>query len=202
MLAGLFAEHRDRRIITASFASHLHRIQQIADAAIGAGRKVATLGLSMKKNVRLGIDLGVITIPDSSLIDIEDIDRYEPGEICVISTGSQGEPMSALALMAATESRWLTLTPEGPVFAMSGLGYTHPVFGHGFDHGPEVVVAHDALTADERGWSNPLAMHVQALVAAELADGGTVHRGIGVLEQLFVGAHAPTGLAGLMDPAR
>ena len=98
--------------------------------------------------------------------------------------------------------RRLTLTPDGPVFAMSGLGYTHPVFGHGFDHGPEVVVAHDALTAEERGWSNPLAMHVQALVTAELADGGAVHRGIGVLEQLFVGTHAPTGLAGLMDPAR
>lgn len=109
VLAGLFAEHRDRRIITASFASHLHRIQQIADAAIGAGRKVATLGLSMKKNVRLGIDLGVITIPDSSLIDIEDIDRYEPGEICVISTGSQGEPMSALSLLARGENKFIKL---------------------------------------------------------------------------------------------
>ena len=60
VLRSLFAEHRGRRIITASFASHLHRIQQIADAAIDAGRKVATLGLSMKKNVRLGRDLGVL----------------------------------------------------------------------------------------------------------------------------------------------
>ena len=73
------SEHRGRRIITASFASHLHRIQQIADAAIADGRKVATLGLSMKKNVRLGRDLGVIDIPESSLIDIEDIDDYAPG---------------------------------------------------------------------------------------------------------------------------
>ncbi len=63
VLRSLFTEHRDRRIITASFASHLHRIQQIADAAIESGRKVATLGLSMKKNVRLGLDLGVITPP-------------------------------------------------------------------------------------------------------------------------------------------
>ena len=77
--ASLFAEHRDRRIITASFASHLHRIQQIADAAIDSGRKVATLGLSMRKNVQLGIDLGVVHIPASSFIDIEDIDRYPPG---------------------------------------------------------------------------------------------------------------------------
>ena len=119
VLAGLFAEHRDRRIITASFASHLHRIQQIADAAIGAGRKVATLGLSMKKNVRLGIDLGVITIPDSSLIDIEDIDQYEPGEICVISTGSQGEPMSALSLLARGENKFIKLGERDTVILSS-----------------------------------------------------------------------------------
>lgn len=119
VLAGLFAEHRDRRIITASFASHLHRIQQIVDAAIGAGRKVATLGLSMKKNVRLGIDLGVITIPDSALIDIEDIDQYEPGQICVISTGSQGEPMSALSLLARGENKFVKLGEHDTVILSS-----------------------------------------------------------------------------------
>lgn len=98
--------------------------------------------------------------------------------------------------------RRLTLTPGGTVFAMSGLGYTHPVWGHGRDHGEDAVVAYDRLAEAERGWGNPLAMHVQALVTAELADGGTVHRGVGVLEQLFVGPHAPTALSGLMDPAR
>ncbi|MAT06781.1 MAG: ribonuclease J [Acidimicrobiaceae bacterium] len=119
VLVGLFAEHRDRRIITASFASHLHRIQQIADAAIGAGRKVATLGLSMKKNVRLGLDLGVLKIPDSALVDIGDIDRYEPGEICVISTGSQGEPMSALALLARGENKFVKLGEHDTVILSS-----------------------------------------------------------------------------------
>ncbi|MEM1332736.1 MAG: ribonuclease J [Actinomycetota bacterium] len=109
VLRRLFAEHRDRRIITASFASHLHRIQQIAEAAIEDGRKVATLGLSMRKNVRLGLDLGVLNLPESSIIDIEDIDRYEPNEICVISTGSQGEPMSALGLMARGENKFIKL---------------------------------------------------------------------------------------------
>jgi len=94
----------------------------------------------------------------------------------------------------------LTLSPSGPTFAMSGLGYTHPVWGHGFDHG-DLEVAHDSLSEAERAWGNPLAMHVQALVTAELVDGGTEQRGIGVLEQLFVGPHAPTGLAGLLDPA-
>ena len=94
----------------------------------------------------------------------------------------------------------LSLVPSGPLFAMSGLGYTHPVWGHGLDHGADPVVAHDALTVEERRWANPLAMHVQAIVTAELTDGTGTHRGVGVLEQLFVGPHAPTGLAGLMDP--
>ena len=74
VLRPLFAAHHGRRIITASFASHLHRIQQIADAAVADGRKVATLGLSMKKNVRLGRDLKVLDIPESSMIDVADID--------------------------------------------------------------------------------------------------------------------------------
>ena len=109
VLHGLFAAQRGRRIITASFASHLHRIQQIATAAIADGRVVATLGLSMKKNVRLGRELKVLDIPESSLIDIEEIDRHDPGKVCIISTGSQGEPMSALGLMARGENRWLKL---------------------------------------------------------------------------------------------
>jgi ribonuclease J len=119
VLRGLFAQQRGRRIITASFASHIHRIQQIADAAVEEGRKVATLGLSMKKNIRLGLDLGVFRIPESSLIDIEDIGRYDPGDICIISTGSQGEPMSALGLMARGENRWLKLNDQDTVVLSS-----------------------------------------------------------------------------------
>jgi ribonuclease J len=107
VLRSVFAEQKGRRIITASFASHLHRIQQIADAAIANGRVVATLGLSMKKNVRMGRDLGVLNVPDASLVDIEDIDKYQPGQVCIVSTGSQGEPMSALALLARGESKWV-----------------------------------------------------------------------------------------------
>lgn len=119
VLRNLMVEHADRRIITASFASHLHRIQQIADAAIASGRKVATLGLSMRKNVRLGLQLGVLKIPESALIDVEDIDRYEPGQICVISTGSQGEPMSALALLARGENRFVKLGDRDTVILSS-----------------------------------------------------------------------------------
>jgi ribonuclease J len=119
VLTGLFAAHRDRRIITASFASHLHRIQQIATAAMADGRKIATLGLSMKKNIRLGRELKVLDIPESAIIDIEEIDKYQPGQICIISTGSQGEPMSALGLMARGENRWLKLGEHDTVVLSS-----------------------------------------------------------------------------------
>jgi ribonuclease J len=125
VLYGLFHAHEGRRIICACFASHVHRVQQIADAAIAFDRKVATVGLSMKKNVKLAREMGVLRIPDSAMIDIEDVDDYEPGEVCVISTGSQGEPMSALSRMAAKESRWLKLTDQDTVILSS-----HPIPGN------------------------------------------------------------------------
>jgi ribonuclease J len=121
----VFAAHADRRIVTACFASHIHRVQQIADTAIAQGRVVATLGLSMKKNVRLARELGVLQIPDDKLVDINDIDDLEPSRVCVISTGSQGEPMSALARMAANESKWLKLTEHDTVVLSS-----HPIPGN------------------------------------------------------------------------
>ncbi len=118
-LNSLFLQHAGRRIITASFASHLHRIQQIANAAVASGRKVATLGLSMKKNVRLGRELKVLDIPESALIDIEDISDYDPGDICVISTGSQGEPMAALSLLARGENKFVKLGEHDTVILSS-----------------------------------------------------------------------------------
>ncbi len=118
-LRAIFAAQRDRRVITASFASHIHRIQQIATAAIGEGRKIATLGLSIKKNVRMARDLGLLDIPESSMIDIETIDKYPPGKVCIISTGSQGEPMSALSLLARGDNRWLTIGDTDTVILSS-----------------------------------------------------------------------------------
>ncbi|MEZ5223018.1 MAG: ribonuclease J [Ilumatobacteraceae bacterium] len=119
VLRQLFVEQPDRRIITASFASHLHRIQQIMDAAVATGRVVATLGLSMKKNVRMGRDLGIIRIPDDKLVDIDDIDRYPAGKVCIVSTGSQGEPMSALALLARGESKFVKVGEHDTVILSS-----------------------------------------------------------------------------------
>jgi ribonuclease J len=125
VLYNLFHEQEGRRIVTACFASHIHRIQQIADAAIAFDRVIATLGMSMKKNVALARELGLLDIPDKHLRDIEDVADLPPGKVCIISTGSQGEPMSALALMAANESRWLKLNDKDTVILSS-----HPIPGN------------------------------------------------------------------------
>jgi ribonuclease J len=118
VLDELFVANADKRIIVTCFASHLHRIQQIADAAVVNGRTIATLGRSMGKNVALARSMGLLSIPDASLVDIEKIGDLDPRRVCVISTGSQGEPLSALALMAAGENKWLRVG-EGDVVILS-----------------------------------------------------------------------------------
>jgi ribonuclease J len=117
-LRRIFDAHPGRRIIVACFASHVHRIQQLSEAAIASGRRVALLGRSMVKNVSLAREQGLLEIPDSSIVDIEEIDHVDPGELCILSTGSQGEPMSALSLMAGGESRWLNIV-DGDVVVLS-----------------------------------------------------------------------------------
>ncbi|MGH9183535.1 MAG: ribonuclease J [Acidimicrobiales bacterium] len=129
-LRTIFSQAKGQRIVTACFASHIHRIQQIADVAIESGRVVATLGLSMRKNVRLARDMGLLHIPDASVLDIADIDEIPPEQVCVISTGSQGEPMSALARMAASENKWLRVGPGDTVILSS-----HPIPGNEADVG-------------------------------------------------------------------
>ncbi len=114
----IFASHRESRFIVACFASHIHRIQQVADAAIMFGRQIALLGRSMLKNVAVARELGLLSIPDHAFVEIEKAGDIEPGKLCVISTGSQGEPMSALSLMSSGESRWLSVT-EGDVVVLS-----------------------------------------------------------------------------------
>jgi ribonuclease J len=118
VLADLFAAHRDKRVIMACFASHIHRIQQIADAAVANGRTIATLGRSMGKNVALARTMGLLSIPDTSLVDIERIGDLDPRRLCVISTGSQGEPMSALALMASADNKRISVG-EGDLVVLS-----------------------------------------------------------------------------------
>jgi ribonuclease J len=125
VLRGVIASHPEQRIVVACFASHIHRVQQLADAAIANGRKVVTLGRSMGKNIALTREMKLLHIPDDALVPIEDINKYKPHEICVISTGSQGEPMSALALMASGQSKWLDITEDDVVILSS-----HPIPGN------------------------------------------------------------------------
>ena len=117
-LRDLFRDNADKRVIVTCFASHLHRIQQVMDAAVNHGRTIATLGRSMGKNVALARSLGVLNVPDASVIDIDDVGDLPPEKVCVISTGSQGEPLSALALMAAGENKRIKVG-EGDVVILS-----------------------------------------------------------------------------------
>ncbi|CAM4298920.1 ribonuclease J [Nocardiopsis rhodophaea] len=89
-----------QRIIVACFASHIHRVQQVLDSAKAHGRKVAFVGRSMVRNMNIARDLGYLTIPGDLLVDVKQLDDLPPGDAVLISTGSQGEPMSALTRMA------------------------------------------------------------------------------------------------------
>ncbi len=96
----LFRHNTASRIIVASFASNVHRLQQIANAALMNNRKVAFSGRSMLNTVRVASEIGYLNIPQDDFIDVEDINRYPDNEICIITTGSQGESMAALTRMA------------------------------------------------------------------------------------------------------
>lgn len=108
----LFAAAEGKRIIIATFASNIHRIQQIIDNAVRTGRKVAVSGRSMINVMGKGIELGYLKIPAGMMIDLELIDKYPPEKLVLITTGSQGEPMSALTRMAMSEHRKVSITPN------------------------------------------------------------------------------------------
>ncbi len=98
------------RIIVASFASHIHRIQQVFDAAHRHGRSVAVIGRSMVKNVNIASNLGYLTVPDGVLVRPHDINVLPADKVVILSTGSQGEPLSALARMASQEHPLVEIT--------------------------------------------------------------------------------------------
>ena len=99
-LERIFAQYEGRRLIIATFSSNVHRVQQIINASANHGRKVAVIGRSMINILGAALELGYMELPDGVLIDVADIRRYKPGEITLITTGSQGEPMSALYRIA------------------------------------------------------------------------------------------------------
>ena len=99
----------DGRIIVTSFASNIHRVQQVVDAAAALGRKVALVGRSMRKNVNIGRSLGHIEVPEGMMIQPQEVEDWPDHKVVVISTGSQGEPLSALRRMAYNDHRQITL---------------------------------------------------------------------------------------------
>ena len=102
-LERIFAQYDDRRLIITTFSSNVHRVQQIINTSYNHGRKVAILGRSMVNVIGAAAELGYMNLPEGVLIDIRDINRYRPEDITLITTGSQGEPMSALYRIAFSE---------------------------------------------------------------------------------------------------
>ncbi|WP_443853988.1 ribonuclease J [Eshraghiella crossota] len=107
----IFDEHKKNRIIVATFASNVDRVQQIINAACSHGRKVAVEGRSMVNIINVAGELGYIQIPDGTLIDTEEIKKYPDDQVTIITTGSQGESMAALSRMAASIHKKVTIKP-------------------------------------------------------------------------------------------
>lgn len=108
----LFAKAKHKRIIVATFASNIHRVQQIIDVAQTRGRKVAVIGRSLENLVKVGEELGYLIVPKNILIPIDSIGSYADDKLVIITTGSQGEPMSALTKMAFGDHRKVSITPN------------------------------------------------------------------------------------------
>jgi ribonuclease J len=108
-------------VVVACFSSHIHRIQQVVNAARANERVVAFLGRSMHQSVEAARRLGLLTVPDADVVPIEAVDSLDPARVVVICTGSQGEPLSALSLMAAREHKWVELRQGDSVVLSSSL---------------------------------------------------------------------------------
>ncbi|MFC4001121.1 ribonuclease J [Prauserella oleivorans] len=120
-----------QRVIVACFASHVHRVQQVLDAALRHGRRVAFVGRSMVRNMGIAADLGLLNIPEGLLIDLDEAVNLPETKVLFVSTGSQGEPLSALSRMARGEHRQISIRAGDTVVLASSLipGNENAVFG-------------------------------------------------------------------------
>lgn len=121
----IFASVDNNRIFVATFASNVHRLQQIIDAAHKTGKKVAVSGRSMANIMDVASELNYLKIPDNTYIDLRDINKYDDNELVIITTGSQGEPLSALTRMSKMEHRQIEIR-RGDVVVFSA----HPIPGN------------------------------------------------------------------------
>ena len=124
-LRRLFLERPERRMVVACFASHIHRVQQIINVAVEQQRKVVLFGRSMEANVKLARKLNLLHADSSIFVDVDAIDQYAPGQICVICTGSQGEPMAALSKLSRGDARGFSVGSLDTVILSS-----HPIPGN------------------------------------------------------------------------
>jgi len=118
-LERIFSQYESKRLIIATFSSNVHRVQQIINASAAHGRKVAVLGRSMENIIGAASELGYMDMPEGVLINIGDIKKYRPSELTLITTGSQGEPMSALYRIAFSEHDRVKLSTEDVVVLSS-----------------------------------------------------------------------------------
>ncbi len=115
----IFMTNTDKRVIIATFSSNVHRVQQIINSSVRFGRKIAVTGRSMLNVVGAAVRLGYMDVPEGALIDIAEIGRYPQEKITIVTTGSQGEPMSALYRMAFSDHSQVELTPKDLVVLSS-----------------------------------------------------------------------------------
>ncbi|MGW0519318.1 ribonuclease J [Crossiella sp. NPDC003009] len=120
-----------QRVIVACFASHVHRVQQVLDVAAAYSRRVALVGRSMVRNMGIAVDLGLLTVPEGLLIDLDEAMQLPEDQVVFVSTGSQGEPLSALSRMARGEHRHISIRAGDLVVLASSLipGNETAVFG-------------------------------------------------------------------------
>ncbi len=118
-LLKIFEKANGRRVIVACFASHIHRIDELLQTCLATGRKVGLLGRSMVRNVSLATELGLLRVPDNLVVGIDELEKLPPEETCIISTGSQGEPLSALSLLAGGDYRGISVGDKDMVILSS-----------------------------------------------------------------------------------
>lgn len=140
--------NRDRRIIVATFASNVSRVQQVINAAVHAGRKVAVSGRSMLNVLTVAQELGYMVIPDGTLVDLDRINQFPPEQMCLITTGSQGEPLSALYRMAYSDHKKVEIGPKDTVILSASAipgneKSVSRVINELLKSGAEVVHGHD-----------------------------------------------------------
>jgi ribonuclease J len=121
VLDRVFHQSRDQRIIVACFASHVHRVQQVMDTAVAHGRKVAYVGRSMVRNMGIARDLGYLRVPPDTLVDAKELADHPPERTVLISTGSQGEPLSALSRIAQRNHNFVHIEEGDTVVLASSL---------------------------------------------------------------------------------